>query len=103
MAEPEPGPGGSWRVLEGGVMGSLSPPPPAQVSLWAAWVSPGQGAWWQGPREPGEAAVTFETWSWKSRRLALLLGRRDHHPGGRRRDAEEDDREEFTAQSRAAG
>ena len=30
MAEPEPG---SWGVLEGGVMGPLSPPPPAQVSL----------------------------------------------------------------------
>ena len=70
-------------------MGPLSPPAPCPGLPGAAWVSPGEGAWWQVPREPGEAAVTFETQSWESRRPALFPGRRDHHPGGRKRDAED--------------
>lgn len=78
------GPGGSWR----GVMRPLSPPTSRPSSPWGCLGVPtGQGVVAR-PQRAWEAAVIFETRSQKLRRPALLLGGKDHHPGGRRRAGE---------------
>ena len=88
----------------GGLMGPPHPPTSLPRSPWGLPGCPHRaGTWWRVPREPGEAEVTFETWSWKSRRPALLLGRRGSPSRGQEEGWRKTNNRELTAEKGAHG